>query len=153
MLTHKLLGFLLLTLFARANHLSTLHTALAPFVEPHTPAHNIHKVIDYKCCQRFGGVVCGMQFPECCTLGCAPGTIGGVTCLGEKIRINPHICPNSCKNKCERRGGMICGTSILTEQCCYAQYCSGIFYRTCEQGMQIPLGRCMPSTAFARWRT
>lgn len=147
------LFWLTLIVLAAATHLQGTHTALVPYHHPQSPAHDLHKIIDYKCCRIFGGVVCGTQFPECCTEGCAPGSLGGWTCLGTKIKINPKICPNSCKNRCERRGGRICGTSILTEQCCFNQYCNGLFYRTCDEGMQIPLGSCMASTAFNRWRT
>ena len=79
-----------------------MHTSLTGFEYPETMAHDIRKILDRRCCQRFGGIVCGTRFPECCTEGCTPGVLGGYTCLGEKIKINTDVCPDSCKNRCER---------------------------------------------------
>jgi hypothetical protein len=45
-------------------------------------------------------------------------------------------------------GGIICGTSILRDQCCQPQFCQGLtsLSRTCLPGTRIPIGNCVPNT-------
>jgi|JI6StandDraft_1071083.scaffolds.fasta_scaffold00430_34 hypothetical protein len=115
-------------------------------------SHEIGKIVDWGCCGYYGGVVCGTTFPECCSGGCRPGLVAGSTCVGRKIQLSSKRCPTSCANTCRRAGGVICGTSVTSEDCCYPMYCSGLLVRTCAAGTKIPLGNCMPNTAFSKWR-
>jgi hypothetical protein len=120
-------------------------------LKTHEPSHLIGKNINYDCCMQFGGVVCGTTFPVCCRGGCRKTWIGSTSCIGQKIRIHSDICPNSCRNMCRAQGGIICGTSVTTEDCCYPQFCQGTVSRSCVGG-KIPLAYCAPGTSFSKWR-
>lgn len=115
-------------------------------------SHEIMKTVDPYCCSALGGVVCGTTFHECCQGGCRQSLVGGTTCLGQKIPVSAKTCPNSCKNICHSQGGIICGSSLTTEECCQPAYCRGFFTRSCVPGTRLNLGMCMKNTAFANWR-
>ena len=64
------------------------------------------------------------------------------------LDLKPEHCGNSCLNQCNMLGGIICGTSILRDQCCQPQFCQGLttLTRSCLPGTRIPLGNCAPNT-------
>jgi hypothetical protein len=115
-----------------------------------TAAHLLHKSVNSECCMMLGGMLCGTTFPECCAGGCRSTWYGGTSCLGMKLNISHELCPNSCKNVCRAQGGIICGTTITTEECCPPQFCTGIVARSCS-GIRIPLGNCVRHTSFSKW--
>lgn len=112
--------------------------------------HMLHRNINAQCCAMLGGALCGTTFPNCCTGGCRPTWYGGTGCIGQKIKMSPDLCPNSCKNVCGQQGGVICGTTINREDCCLPHLCRGLIHRSCT-GFRIPLFNCVPHTTFSKW--
>ena len=108
---------------------------------------NHEAVFNLPCCNSYGGVLCGMLWKTCC-LGPCNNWLVAQTCSGQTLDLKPEHCGNSCLNQCGAMGGVICGTSILKDQCCQPQFCQGLtsITRTCLPGTRIPLGNCAPNT-------
>lgn len=116
------------------------HTHFSPEI-----AHDA--VLNLPCCNSYGGVLCGYLWKTCC-LGRCNNWLIAQTCGGQALDLRPEHCGNSCLNQCGAMGGIICGTSILRDQCCQPQFCQGLtgLTRTCLPGTRIPIGNCAPNT-------
>jgi hypothetical protein len=95
------------------------------------------------CCQRYGGVPCGVISKSCCLGRCNNYGITQ-TCSGMKLDLKSHMCGNSCLNQCRAYGGIICGTNLFTNSCCRPQFCNGLtsLTRSCRSGTTFPLQNC-----------
>lgn len=128
--------------------LISLMTVVIANAHSHALIEPNHKaVINLPCCNSYGGVMCGYFFKTCC-LGRCNNWLIAQTCGGQVLDLKPEHCGNSCLNQCNAMGGIICGTSILRDQCCQPQFCQGLtgLTRTCLPGTRIPLGNCAPNT-------